>query len=98
MRSSRPPATSTKPNDLMGLYLISLFDPKLGKVQVQADEPLPVVNDDAIPFEIEWARQQDGATVDCGNGRTGRDGIVQSLVPAEYFFVENSFGPKNVGD
>src|SRR5262249_7629105 len=98
VRSCGPSASAAKPNDLMCLHLIAFFDPELRKVQVKAQQPLPVVDDYAISFKVQRSGQQDRPGVNCAHGCSGGNTEIEALVPAEHFSVEHPRGSEYVGN
>ena len=71
---------------------------ELGKMQVESEQSLAVIEHDEIAFEIKRPRQQHRAVIHGGDGSAGRDAEIEAEVRARGFAVEDALGAKDVGN
>src|SRR5882672_8200722 len=78
--------------------MLSFLDAHLGKVQIESEQSLPVINHDAVAFEVEWLRQNHGAGVDRGNLGAGGNAKIESLMRTLHRAVEDALHSEDVGN
>ena len=98
MRSGGPARASTAPNLLPRRYPLALFYLDFRQVKVKCEQSLPVIEYDAISFEVQGARQQNDSCISGGNGCASGDAVIESLVHALNFAVKSPPGTEGVGD
>src|SRR3979411_1472165 len=85
-------------DDFSALYLVAFFHFEFGKMQIEGEQPLPVIEHDEIALEIERPRQQHCATIHGGDGSTAGDAEIHAQVWTRGLTVENTLRAENVGD
>jgi len=73
MRACGPAGAAAQSEDLPALHRIPFFYFELGKMQVESQQTLAVIEHNEIPFEIKWPRQKHSAVIHGGDGSSGRD-------------------------
>jgi len=91
-------SASAESDDLTTLHEVSLLYFELGKMQVEGEQSLAVVDDDEAAFVIKRACKQYCPAVHGGDGRSGGDAEVEPLMRALCLAVEDALRAENVGD
>ena len=76
---------------------VALLDFEFGEMQVEAEQALAVVDHHAISFEVESARQKDGAGIDRHYWRARADAVIQTLMDALGHAIEDAARAEDVG-
>ena len=90
MRAGSPARATAQADLLAALHLISFLHVELGKVEVEGKQSLAVVDDNAVPFEIQEARQQHRALVHGRNWGPGGNTEIKAEMRALRLAVEDS--------
>lgn len=90
MRPGGATCAPAQPDHLALADGFALFHLELGEVQIKAQQALPVVHHHEIALKKHGPGQQHRPTADRPHGRPGGDGIIEPLMPALHFVVENS--------
>ncbi len=85
-------------HDLPALHLVPFFYFELGKVEVEGEESLAVVDDDAVAFEIEETGQQHRTRIHGGDGSSSGDAEIESPMGALSVAIEDALRTVDVGD
>src|SRR5690348_16587207 len=87
-------ARSTVRNHLTSGDRIAFFYFEIREMQIQAHEPLAVIDDNKATFEVQFLSEQHGPGVDRPNGCPGAYRVVQSQVAAFDLAVEDPLRSK----
>ena len=98
MRTRSPASAATQSHDLPAFYRIALFDFELGKMQVEGEQALAVIEHDEIALEIKRPRQQHCTVIHGGNRSPAGDAKIQAQVRTGSLAVEDAFGTEYVGN
>src|SRR5271169_2551488 len=91
-------SASAQADFLAALYGVSFLHFEFGKMEVKGEESLAVVDNDAIAFEIQEARQQHGTLIHGRYRGSGGDAEIESPVWTLGVAVEDSLRTVDVGD
>src|SRR6267154_1826819 len=96
MWPSGAPGAAAESNLLALGNVLAFFHAELRKMEVEREQSLAVVNHDAVAFEVECAREDHGAGIDCRNGSAGGRVEIQSLMRALDSSVEDALHSEDV--
>src|SRR5215469_11788217 len=96
MGAGSPSTASAECDQLPGINLITLLNLKFRKMQVQAHQTLPVIDDNETAFEIERTSKNHRAAIDGMDLGPGRSSEIQPEVPALHLVIENTCGTEHI--
>src|SRR5215469_1314787 len=96
MGAGSPSTAPAECDQLPGINLITLLDLKFRKMQVQAHQTLPVINDNETAFEIERTSENHCAAIDGMDLCPARSSEIQPEVPALHLVIEYTCGTEHV--
>src|ERR1700690_206646 len=92
------PRSTTEPYHLPAFDRVAFFYFELGKMQVEREQALAVINYHEIAFVVQKPRQQHRAAVHRCDGSSSVDAEIQAVMSAQRFAVENALDAKHVGN
>src|ERR1700726_4051146 len=98
VRASGASCASAQANLLASLHGVAFFHFEFGKMEVQSEKSLAVVDDDAVAFEIQEAGQQHGSGIHGGNRGPGGHAEIEAVMRTLRLAVEDSLRTVDVGD
>src|SRR5208282_1812482 len=96
MRSGGAAGAAAEADFLAAFYPVPFFYFEFGKMQVEGEQSLAMIEHDKVAFEVEWAREQNGAFVHGFDRSTRRNAEIQAEVRAGGFAVEDPLGGEDV--
>src|SRR5450755_3052716 len=98
MRTSSASGASAQSDLLALLHIVAFLDRKFRQMQIECQQSLAVVDDNAIAFKEQRPRQDDTPVIyGFDRGATGHAEI-EPLMSALYGAVKNTLDSKHVGD
>jgi hypothetical protein len=98
MRPGSAASASTQPNNLPALDHIAFLHLELGKMQIEGQQSLPVIEYHTVPLKIKGTRQQNRPGIESRDWSASRDGEIESLVCTLHLAIEFPLRAKHVGD
>src|ERR1041385_2693506 len=97
MRRCRAAGSPAKRNKLTGAHLLAFFYLELGKMHVDCNQSLAMIQHHAVSFEIKRPRQNHCSRIGCVNRRPGAHAEIETLMLALLLSIDDPRGPKNPG-
>jgi hypothetical protein len=98
MRARGAARAAAQRDDLPAFHRIAFFHFEFGKMHVDGEQALAVIEYDEVAFEIKRASQQDGAVIHGLDGSSAWDAEIQTPVSARGLAIENALRAEDVGN
>ena len=98
VRSRSAPRTPAKPDRLTFVYLVAFLYGEVRQMQIERQQALAVVNDDAISFKEQRPRQNNSPAIRRGDRSSTRHAEIQPLMRALHGAVEDALDSENIRD
>ena len=97
MRSSDAASCAAEAERIADADMLALADIDAAEVHRHSVEAEAVIDHNAVAFEVERAREDDGAAVGCANERTHGGAKIHAFVDAGEFAVEGAASAEAIG-
>ena len=81
---------SAKTDNIAAPHHVTLLHFEFGKMQIEGEESLAVIEDDEVALKIHGARQEHGAGIHGGDGCSGGDAEIKPLMRTLRHAVEDT--------